>query len=109
MFYHWQMRSIPGKILLYARAPGARIQERTICWYYPHEYGSGHKPSAAVRNGNCKLIWHLMEDRVELYDPGDDIYENIEISRQFPDKTRELEDYLENWISETPEKHAATF
>jgi len=84
-----------------AWVPGAKILERTICWYYPHEHGSGHMPSAAVRSGNYKLIWYLTEDRVELYNLEDDISEHEELSRQFPDKTKELKDYLENWINDT--------
>jgi len=84
-----------------AWVPGEEFPERTICWYYPHEHGSGHMPSAAVRSGNYKLIWHLKEDRVELYNLEDDISEKEELSKQFPDKTRELKDHLENWINDT--------
>ena len=75
--------------------------DRKMYWYYPHKHGSGHLPSAAIRDKNYKLIWHINEDKTELYKLKKDISETQDISPEYPEVTSYLKQDLVNWIENT--------
>jgi len=79
---------------------GNSSSERTMFWYYPFKHGTGHLPSAAVRKGDLKLIWHKKEDRAELYNLKNDISEQNELSEEQPEVKKELRLLLDSWIAE---------
>lgn len=69
---------------------GKAIQDRPLFWHYPHYHGSTWTPGAAIRDGDWKLIQFYEYDKVELYNLKDDLGESNELSKQHPEKTREL-------------------
>ena len=71
--------------------------ERALYWHYPHYHGSGWTPGGAIRKGDWKLIEFWEYDDVELYDLSKDIGEQNDLSKQHPEKVRELQLALDKW------------
>ncbi|MDZ7725946.1 MAG: hypothetical protein U5R06_24780 [candidate division KSB1 bacterium] len=46
------------------------LERDTLFWHYPHYHNLGQKPASVIRQGDFKLIEHLKDDRVELFDFG---------------------------------------
>ena len=91
---------------------GKSIPERSIFWHYPlYLQGRGLTidvpsggtyswrgfPSTSLRRGDWKLIEFWEYDDVELYDLSNDIGEQNDLSKQHPEKVRELQLALNNW------------
>ena len=77
------------------------LTDRPLAWYYPHDHGSGHKPSAAIRRGDWKLIHFFESDQVELYNLAEDPSETTEISKMYPKQVETLLAELKDWVKET--------
>jgi len=85
------------------------MTRRTMAWHYPHEHGSGHKPSSAIRQGKWKLI-HLHDpESYELYDLSADIGEQQNVIEIYPDVAVQLRTQMVEWLERTtPAKAEAT-
>ena len=82
------------------------LNSRSLAWTYPHEHGSGHSPSNAIRVGKWKLIQLTDEktspkDRYELYDLQADIGESKNLAIEHHDKTHQLAKRLSEWLEST--------
>jgi arylsulfatase A-like enzyme len=88
-------RSITG--LLRGRTAAAR----DVFWHYPHYSPQLGKPSAAIRNGDDKLILFFEDSRAELYNLKEDIGETRDLAPSQPEKARALRARLEAWLAET--------
>lgn len=90
--------------------PDDTLINRFLAWTYPHEHGSGHSPSNAIRAGKWKLIQltdenSKPEERFELYDLSSDIKESENLAIKHHDVTHRLAKSLAQWLEETtPEK-----
>ena len=85
---------------------GKPLEDRPLFWHYPHYHGSTWKPGAAIRAGDWKLVQSYEWETVELYNLKDDIGESKDLSKQFPEKTRELLDKLKELQKETGSKNS---
>lgn len=81
--------------------PDAGLTDRALAWYYPHDHGSGHTPSAAIRRGGWKLIHYLESGTSELYDLANDPGETTDLSARQPERVKSLRDELLRWIDGT--------
>lgn len=80
---------------------GETIASRPLFWYYPHYSGGlGGRPSAAIRDGDYKLIYFFETNRSELYHLKRDECEDAELDDKFPGKRTRLNKKLQNWIGE---------
>jgi arylsulfatase A-like enzyme len=80
---------------------GQSIAERPLFWYYPHYSGGlGGRPSAAIRDGDYKLIYFFETNSSELYHLKRDEGEVAELADKFPGKRIRLNKKLQNWIGE---------
>jgi uncharacterized sulfatase len=78
---------------------GATVErERALFWHYPVYHHD--TPASAVRKGNWKLVHHLVDDRLELYDLERDIGETLDLSETEPEKTAALLQLLDSWRTE---------
>ena len=74
-----------------------------IYWHYPHYHSSSIGPCGAVRCGDYKLIEWFGEticgpgNRFELYNLKKDIAEQNNLTKEMPEKTKELKKMLESW------------
>ncbi|WP_051211041.1 sulfatase [Runella zeae] len=73
------------------------VSNRPIFWHYPHFSNQGGRPSAAVRQGDYKLIVSLENGATELYNLKNDIGEKNNLATIEPDKTAALKLLLSNW------------
>jgi arylsulfatase A-like enzyme len=78
-----------------------KIDRKAIYWHYPHYSGGlGGTPVGAVRMGKYKLIEFFEDMHVELYDLGNDISEQYDLSVKLPLKTKEMKEMLHKWREE---------
>ncbi len=95
---HLDGASLAG-VMRGGESPG--LDQRVIGWSYPHQHGSGHRPSNAIRHGDWKLIRFEEGKRYELYNLKDDLGETKDLAEQKVDKVRELDSILSGWLKET--------
>lgn len=86
--------------------PNGTLENRFLAWTYPHEHGSGHTPSNAIRAGDWKLIQRTddkteAKDRYELYNLREDISEKENLAVEKYGKTHELAGILAKWLEAT--------
>jgi arylsulfatase A-like enzyme len=90
--------------VIMGKPPVATLKNRTLFWNYPHGHGSGHRPSAAIQKNGWKLIHWNSNRGTELYHISQDPSEKQEVSKKYPEKTKELLDDLKALIKETNKK-----
>jgi arylsulfatase A-like enzyme len=73
------------------------LADRSLYWHYPHYSNQLGKPAGAVRQGNYKLVELYEDNRLELYDLSKDIGEKKDLSKEMPEKTRQLYASLKEW------------
>jgi arylsulfatase A-like enzyme len=90
------VQHVDGKsIVPYLKNPGLEDSKRTIIWNYPNDWtggdlGDDNSFITAIRQGDWKLIYFEKYGRLELYNLKNDIKEEHDLSKQFPEKTKEL-------------------
>ncbi len=78
----------------------ALLTARPLLWFYPHHHGSGHRPAAAIRLGDWKLIHWFEDGRNELYQLSSDPGEQHDLVNQWPSKVLELKTRLDNELAD---------
>ncbi|MEZ4697292.1 MAG: sulfatase [Rhodothermales bacterium] len=76
----------------------------SLYWHFPHYHGSGNRPSAAIREGDYKLIEWFEDGKTELYDLQVDESESHDLSDAQPALASELEEKLNAWLKEVGAK-----
>ncbi len=74
-----------------------------IFWHFPHYRGQIF-PYSIIRKGNYKLLKRYEGKTFELYDLDNDISETNDLSDSQPEKVKELNALLEEWLVETNAK-----
>ncbi len=82
-------------IVPYLKNPDLVINKRALTWNYPNDWtggdlGEDNSFITAIRQGDWKLIYFEKYARLELYYLKDDIKEQHDLSKQFPQKTKEM-------------------
>ncbi|MGY5352309.1 sulfatase [Wenyingzhuangia sp. IMCC45533] len=81
------------------------LERDAIYWHYPHYHPEGAKPYSAIRKGDWKLIQVYEEAQPQLYHLKNDIGETENLANQYPDKTKELLNDLNNWKLKVKAQH----
>ena len=68
-----------------------------LYWHYPHYSDQGGTPSAAIREGDWKLIEFFEDNHVELYNLALDPGEQYNFASSYSDKASDLLGKLQNW------------
>jgi arylsulfatase A-like enzyme len=76
---------------------GEKLEERPICWHYPHYANQGSRPGAAIRLAGYKLIEFYEDGRRELFDVRRDISEGRNLAAEKPELVKELAAKLDGW------------
>lgn len=87
------------------RDPSAKLQRDAIFQHFPGYLGAGTDswrttPVSLIQMGDWKLMEFLEDGRLELYNLADDIGETKNLSKEMPDKARELHERLVAWRAE---------
>ncbi len=82
------------------RNPNFDTKRGAIFWHYPHFSNQMGRPAGAVRLGDWKLVENYENNRLELFNLGEDIEEAKDLSLENPQKTKELHQLLVNWRKE---------
>lgn len=96
------------------RDPAAKHPRAPLFWHYPHWGNQGGIPSAAVRDGDWKLIEFYWKKDLELYDLAKDPGEQHNLAASQPAKVAELKAKLDAFRKDTsaliptPNPQAAT-
>ena len=83
---------------------------RSLFWHFPiYLHGKAdsggvdtlfrQRPGSAIRKGEWKLLEYFENGNIELYNLKKDISEKHDVSKQFPQKTKELHNLLIGWRS----------
>lgn len=80
---------------------GNSMNRGPIFWHYPHYGNQGGQPSAAVRDGDLKLIEWYEDGRLELFNVTKDIGEKKDIAAAHPDEVKRLHALLRQFRKET--------
>ena len=80
------------------------VEARFLGWSYPHNHGLGHKPSHAILKGDWKFIRFDSDEPSELYNIAEDISETKNLATTHPEKLKELDLLMTEWLKETNAK-----
>ena len=78
-----------------------KYKRGAIFWHYPHYHNQGGRPSGAVRLGDYKLIRYYDNEELELFNLKNDIGEHINLVEKEPEKSKELNGLLSEWLRNT--------
>jgi hypothetical protein len=70
-----------------------------MVFHFPH-YQGGDGPHSALFFGNFKLMKFYEDGRLALFDLGADISERNDLSRQMPEKVKQLDGLLATYLAE---------
>ena len=92
---------VDGVSLLPLITEGKAPERDTHYWHYPSETGNWqNRMAGAIRQGDYKLIRFYEDNRIELYNLGDDPQEKHDLSEKMPKKAEELENLLNIWLAD---------
>ena len=83
---------------------GQAIDRGAIYWHYPHYGNQGGSPTAAVREGDWKLIEVYEDGHLELYNLADDPGETNNLTEKKPELASKMHAQLKAWRQETGAK-----
>ncbi|MEW4456102.1 sulfatase [Bremerella sp. JC817] len=83
---------------------GQTIDRGAIYWHYPHYGNQGGSPTAAVREGDWKLIEFYEDGHLELYNLADDPGETNNLAEKKPELASKMHAQLKAWRQETGAK-----
>jgi arylsulfatase A len=98
-----QDREIDGKSLVPILSQKGSLNREAIYWHFPH-YRGDVVPYSIIRKGSWKLIKRYEGKTFELFNLEDDIGEKNDFSEQMPEKVRELDTMLNEWLKTTRAK-----
>lgn len=96
-------RAIDGVSLVGHLKSGGRqsLHREAIFWHFPHYRGADVVPYSIVRAGDWKLIKRYEGRTFELFNLKNDWAERSDLSATLPEKVRELDARLQQWLSKT--------
>jgi len=99
-------RDIDGVSLVGHLKAGGRqpLHREAIFWHFPHYRGADVVPYSIVRAGEWKLIKRYEGKTFELFNLKDDLSERNDLSGTMPEKVRELDARLQEWLIRTHAK-----
>jgi len=84
---------------LFARGNDGNITRGTEPLVFHFPWYGGATPTSAIRLGDYKLIKNLSTGETRLYNLADDLGETNDLSTAMPDKTRELQKHLTDYLA----------
>ncbi len=76
---------------------GEAAPSRPFFWHFPNYTNQGGRPASAMRDGDWKLIEHLEDGRVELFNIAKDLAEENDLSTKEPARATDMKAKLAAW------------
>lgn len=94
---------VDGKSFVVQLKNPAKPRNATLYWYYPlpKPHFLGGRSAEAIREGDFKLIEFFDDNRVELYNLKNDLGEQHDLSKEMPEKAKDLRRKLGAWRERT--------
>lgn len=74
------------------------LKGRALYWHFPQYSNHGQQsPGGAIRLGDFKLLEYYENYRVQLFDLKNDPGEQHDLSREMPEKVKQLKKMLDDW------------
>ncbi|KPL15701.1 MAG: hypothetical protein AMS26_06900 [Bacteroides sp. SM23_62] len=96
-----QCKQVEGESLWPLITRRGNIQERALYWHFPHHRDIEKSMSAAIRDGDWKLIREFEGEELSLYNLEDDIGETRNLAGKYPKKVNLLFAKLGKWLRQT--------
>lgn len=96
-------RPTDGESIMPLLKQNGELQRDAIFWHFPH-YRGNITPYGIIRKGDWKLLMHYDGEPSELYNLKEDLSEENDIAPKMPEKVKELEEHLHQWLKETNAK-----
>lgn len=90
-------RNVDGKSLLPLLKDAKQSFHRDLFWHYPHYHAGGDGPYSAIRSGRWRLIEFHEDNSLRLFDLENDLGEQHDLSKEQPQRTRDLHQRLQKW------------
>ena len=94
---------IDGVDLMPVLKGGDSLDREDIFWHFP-QYRGRIMPYSMVRSGSWKLLKRYHGKPYELFNLAEDIGEKEELSAKMPEKVKQLDAKLEEWLKKTGAK-----
>ena len=91
-----QIQKIDGISLLPA-LKGTTMKERPLYWHYPHNHRGGSLTYSAIRLGDWRLVEHLWNNQIELYNLKEDVSEQYNLVESNSKQAQKLYSMLKKW------------
>jgi arylsulfatase A-like enzyme len=82
------------------RSGPTKLTERGLLWHMPHYSPQHGKPSSAYRKGDWKIVRFYEDDRYELYNLTQDLRETRELSKENPERLKEMKRKMNQALNE---------
>jgi hypothetical protein len=79
-------------------------KREALFWHYPHYGNQGGTPGSSVRIGPWKLIEFFEDNRLELYDLGQDEAESDNRAGAEPERAARMQQILARWRQDVEAK-----
>jgi arylsulfatase A-like enzyme len=92
-------------IIPYLKNPFLENNKRALVWNFPNDWTGGNLAqdnswTTSIRQGDWKLIYFEKYGRLELYNLKNDIKEDVDLSKKYPAKTKQLAKLLTQKLKE---------
>jgi len=95
----------PDGVSFAAAVKGETFARKPIFWHFPHYSNHGmQSPGGAIRDGDYKLLEYFENGTVQLFNLKEDIGEQNDLSKKYPEIVKKLKAKLHNWRNEVGAK-----
>jgi len=94
------LQHLDGRSFYRSLVTGKRAVRTPLYWHYPHYGNQGGAPSAAILDGDWKLIEWFEDGKLELFDLSSDPEERVNRAELQARRARQLRKKLRSWQTE---------
>ena len=104
------LQTVDGKSFLpILRNAKYKDDDRTLIWHMPNKWqpdGPGINYKSAIRRGQWKLVYHMRDGKIELFDLQNDLGETKDLVSTNPKRVKEMSrllfEQLQKWQARMP-------
>jgi intergrase/recombinase len=102
--HYLRIKLVVASLCMFNDREQKELIKRKMFWYYPFAHASGHKPSAAIRKRDYKLILDLSDSSVQVFNTRKDISEQNNIAAKKSSLSKRMKESLISFIDAQGQK-----